>query len=114
MDGGVWGAAGLAAGAIGGFLTAWLRYRTAKAETVVHHDTAAFEGYDELVGHYRAELERLEHGMTALRTEHAECQSRLAAAERDLDDLRGDLNVLKGLVVTQIQAEADKDQGAKP
>lgn len=110
MDGGAWGAGGLAAGALGGFFTAWFRYRTAKAETVIHHDTAAFEGYDELVTHYRQELERLEVGMTSLRKDHSECQSRLSAAERDLDDLRGDLNVLKGLVVTQIQAEADRDK----
>ena len=94
-----------------GFITAWLRYRSDSAETVVHHDTAAFEGYDELVTHYRSELVRLETAMSALRADHEQCQVRLAATERDLDDLRGDLNVLRGLVVTQIQAEADKDQG---
>lgn len=108
--GGEWAVVGGLSAFLGGFVTAWLRYRASQAEVVVHHDTAAFEGYDELVTHYRAELQRIEANFATLRQDHAECQRRLTDAERDLDDLRGDLNVLKGLVVTQIQAEAEKDQ----
>jgi chromosome segregation ATPase len=141
MDSGWWTGAGVAGGWIGGAVSSWLKFRgekdTAKATTAaaqVGHDQAAFEGYKELVEDYREEIQRLHRGHDSLRADHDQCQSRLLAAEteakslrlqledmqremngahRDLEDLRSDVIALRGLVVTQVMAEAERNGDPK-
>jgi hypothetical protein len=116
-DGGAWAAVGAAGGWIGGIVTQWLIYRGKQQETSVAHDTAAWEGYDELVRNQREDIHLLRSEVAELRAEVADChQEREAQSEvlerykADLVDLREDLQVLRKTVVAQINLEARKDE----
>jgi chromosome segregation ATPase len=110
-----WGAFVGAASLVGGWVSAWLKFHQNQDSSVVAHEavhvqqeSVAVAGLRDLVVEYREQLNYLRADVLELKSEHANCQRQLAAAHNELADLRGNLTVLQGLVVTQIESEANR------
>lgn len=105
MDGSQILTSAISGGIVGGIITltnSLLTRRTAKENVRVAAQNVDDDRYHKLVNDQGAELDRLKE-------EHRECKDALTEAGRDIRQLKNDVHVLQGVVVTQINHEGAKE-----
>lgn len=119
MTSGAWAALGVVLTVLGTVIVALLNQRSSRESSKVAEAAALVHGQAEFMDRQRQVLldcqareEHLQTRLDAVSAERDEAEAKLASVDQHNSQLREDLRVLRALVVTQINHEANRPDPA--